>query len=114
MAKSDFDWMAVHHRPNPAAFRAQYVAEIRERARLLFNLGYGPAHAATTISAALAWEFDAQVWPRKRPALPPEVRPPSDGVYHQLSPKGLACALYHTGAADRRHGVPIFGVGYML
>jgi hypothetical protein len=88
MAKSDFDWMTVHHRPNPAAFRAQYVAEIRERARLLFNLGYGPAHAATTISAALAWEFDALVWPRKRPTFTAEVRAHIDEVYTRLTPKG--------------------------
>ena len=89
MSQPDFDWMSVPHKPNPGAFDAQYVAEIKARARLLFNLGFGPTHATASIERALAWEFDGRVWPKKaKPAFLGQVRTLVEEVYRRLTPAG--------------------------
>ena len=69
-----FDWMDSPARPAPpGAFRDQFVRSIRERARLLSNLGYREADAVGRIQAALAWEFDQDFRKTPRPAFYAEV-----------------------------------------
>ena len=69
-----FDWMQTPARkPTPDAFRDQFVRAIRERARLLSNLGFAEAEAVRRIQAALAWEFDESIGSRPRPAFYAEV-----------------------------------------
>jgi hypothetical protein len=55
-----FDWMQADVPPlPPGRWRDQHVRAIRERARLLYNLGFSQELAVTRIQASLAWEFDA-------------------------------------------------------
>ena len=69
-----FDWMNTQRPAVPAGrFRDQHVRAIRERARLLFNLGFSEAEACRRIEAALAWEFDADVASTPRPDFYAEI-----------------------------------------
>lgn len=69
-----FDWMQSPTRPAPpGAFRDQFVREIRERARLLSNLGFQEADAVGRIQAALAWEFDTSIGSTPKPGFYDEV-----------------------------------------
>lgn len=77
-----FDWMTVSRRPDRAgAFQEQFERSIRERALLLFNLGYGADAASDRITSALKWEFDSAVWPKTAPGFVLNVRPLVDGVF---------------------------------
>lgn len=54
-----FDWMEGSPRTWTAgSFRDQHVREIRERARLLYNLRFSAQATTQRIQRAIAWEFD--------------------------------------------------------
>jgi len=82
-----FDWMHATV-PPPAGdpFREQFLAAVRERARLFYNLGH-PVEAATSrIEAALRWEFDAEVMPSPKAGFYKDVPKMVEAVYKRCTP----------------------------
>ncbi len=69
----EFDWMGSGTAPNAGAFQDQFVRGIRERARLLANLGFDEATATTRITAAVDWEFDDAFAGTRRPSFRGEI-----------------------------------------
>ncbi len=57
-----FDWMEVTGpaRDGAIANKATHAQELRERAGLLFRLGYTKTAALARCKARIAWEFDGQ------------------------------------------------------
>ena len=57
-----FDWMesSVPARDGEGASKAVHEQELRQRAGLLYRLGYTKTVALARCKARLAWEFDVQ------------------------------------------------------
>jgi hypothetical protein len=84
-----FEWMSTRAPGTPAgaaAFDRQFEKFVRERARLLFNLRFPVETAIGRIDAALRWELDTTVWPRKAPAFLEKVPAWVREVYAQMTP----------------------------
>ncbi len=80
--------------PNPEKFRAQYIKGIRERARLLCNLGYSAERTVARIQADLRFEFDADFASTPLPAFYTEV------------PGLVDAAFVHAGRAPAKKARP--------
>jgi hypothetical protein len=77
-----FDWWCPEVNPavvarNPARFRATVLAELEQRARLLFDLKYDRDRAVRRLRDNLAWEFELS----KLPGFADEVEKLVDAVY---------------------------------
>jgi hypothetical protein len=88
-----FEWCQTDRSgPNPAKFEQQYLASIRERAKLLCHLKFPAAKATARIQAALAWEFDADVASTPLPSFYGQVPTLVSEVYSHLGGKPAPAA----------------------
>lgn len=65
-------------------FDEAFIAEVKERAKLMFNLRVPLEDAIRRISENIDWEFD-ETWTTSQPQLPGQTTEIVTGVYAHLS-----------------------------